>query len=94
MVKRNIEVEIFGQRYSIKSEFSEEQVKQVAAYVDDKMQEVAENTKSVDSLHIAILTALNIAQQYLQEKINKEQLLQRIQDKADRLEEFITLKMG
>jgi cell division protein ZapA len=58
MVKRNIEVEIFGQRYSIKSEFSEEQVKQVAAYVDGKMQEVAENTKSVDSLHIAILTAL------------------------------------
>ncbi|MBN1254375.1 MAG: cell division protein ZapA [Deltaproteobacteria bacterium] len=94
MVKRNIEVEIFGQRYSIKSEFSEEQVKQVAAYVDGKMQEVAENTKSVDSLHIAILTALNIAQQYLQEKVNKEELLQRIQDKADRLEEFITLKMG
>jgi cell division protein ZapA len=94
MVKRNIEVEIFGQRYSIKSEFSEEQVKQVAAYVDGKMQEVAENTKSVDSLHIAILTALNIAQQYLQEKVNKEKLLQRIQDKADRLEEFITLKMG
>lgn len=94
MVKRNIEVEIFGQRYSIKSEFSEDQVKEVAAYVDGKMQEVAETTKSVDSLHIAILTALNIAQQYLQEKVNKEELLQRIQDKADRLEEFITLKMG
>lgn len=94
MVKRNVEVEIFGQRYSLKSEFPEEQVKKVAAYVDGKMREVAESTKSVDSLHIAILTALNIAQEYLREKGNKEDLLQRIKDKADRLEEFIALKMG
>ena len=94
MVKRNVEVEIFGQRYSLKSEFPEEQVKKVVAYVDGKMREVAESTKSVDSLHIAILTALNIAQEYLREKGNKEDLLQRIKDKADRLEEFISLKMG
>jgi len=94
MVKRNVEAEIFGQRYSLKSEFTEEQAKRVAAYVDGKMREVEESTKSVDSLHIAILTALNIAQEYLQEKDKKEELLQRIQDKADRLEEFIALKMG
>lgn len=94
MVKRNVEVEIFGQRYSLKSEFPEEQVKKVAAYVDGKMREVAEGTTSVDSLHIAILTALNVAQEYLREKGEKEELLQRIKDKADRLEEFIVLKMG
>jgi cell division protein ZapA len=94
MAKRNVEVEIFGQRYSLKSEVPEGQVKKVAAYVDRKMREVSESTKSVDSLHMAILTALNIAQEYLQEKGNKEELLQRIQDKNDRLEEFIALKMG
>jgi cell division protein ZapA len=69
-------------------------VKRVAEYVDGKMREVAKGTKSVDSLHIAILTALNIAQDYLQEKGNQEELLQRIKEKADRLEEFIALKMG
>jgi cell division protein ZapA len=94
MGKRNVEVEIFGQRYSLKSEVAEEQVKKVAAYVDRKMREVAEGTKSVDSLHISILTALNIAQEYLQEKGSREDLVQRIEDKTDRLEEFITLKMG
>jgi cell division protein ZapA len=94
MVKRNVEVEIFGQGYSLKSEFPESQVKKVAAYVDGKMQEVAASTKSVDSLHIAILAALNIAHEYLQEKGDKADLLQRIQDKTDRLEEFIALKMG
>jgi cell division protein ZapA len=94
MEKRSIEVEIFGHRYTLKSEFPEAQVERVAEYVDGKMREVAKGTSSVDSLHIAILTALNIAQDYLQEKGNQEELLQRIKDKADRLEEFIALKMG
>jgi cell division protein ZapA len=94
MEKRSIEVEIFGHRYTLKTEFPEEQVKRVAEYVDGKMREVAQGTKSVDSLHIAILTALNIAQDYLQERGTTEQLLQQIEEKADRLEEFIALKMG
>ena len=94
MEKRSIEVEIFGHRYTLKSEFPEEQVKEVAEYVDGKMKEVAQGTKSVDSLHIAILTALNIAQDYLQARGNTEQLLQQIEEKTDRLEEFIALKMG
>jgi cell division protein ZapA len=94
MEKRSIEVEIFGQRYTLKSEYPEAHVKRVADYVDGKMREVAKGTASVDSLRIAILTALNIAQDYLQEKGSQKELLQRIQDKADRLEEFIALKMG
>ena len=94
MEKRSIEVEIFGHRYTVKSDFSEEQVKRVAAYVDGKMREVAQGTKSVDSLHIAMLTALNIAKDYLQEKGNTEELLQQIEEKTDRLDEFIALKMG
>ncbi len=94
MEKRSVEVEIFGQRYTLKSEFPEAQVKRVAEYVDGKMREVAEGTTSVDSLHLAILTALNIAQDYLQERGGQEELLQRIKDKAERLEEFIALKMG
>jgi len=94
MEKRSIEVEIFGHRYTLKTEFPEEQVKHVAEYVDGKMKEVAQGTKSVDSLHIAILTALNIAQDYLQARGNTEQLVRQIEEKTDRLEEFIALKMG
>jgi cell division protein ZapA len=78
----------------LKSEFPEEQVKEVAEYVDGKMKEVAQGTKSVDSLHIAILTALNIAQDYLQARGNTEQLVRQIEEKTDHLEEFIALKMG
>lgn len=94
MEKRVVEVEIFGNRYTLKSEFPETEVRRIAAYVDAKMREVAAQSRSVDSLHIAILTALNIARDYLQEKEGNEMLLQRIQDKAKRLEEFIAVTMG
>ncbi|RLB07084.1 MAG: cell division protein ZapA [Deltaproteobacteria bacterium] len=94
MQKRAVEVEIFGQQYVIRSDLSEEQIKEVANYVNEKMREVAEGTKSVNTLHIAILAALNIANEYLQEKGKKEELLQRIKEKTERLEEFIAFKMG
>ncbi len=94
MEKTSIDVEIFGHRFRLKSDFPETEVKHVAEYLDAKMREVAQGTKSVDSLHVAILTALNIAQDYLQEKGNNEELLQRIEEKTDRLDEFIALKMG
>ena len=93
MMKRSVEVEILGQQYTLKTEFPEQQVKEVAAYVDEKMREVAEGTKSVDSLHIAILTTLTIAHEYLQEKGSTEELLKRIKNKTKRLEEFIAMKM-
>ena len=78
----------------LRSEFTDEQVREVASYVDGKMREVAEGTETVNTLHVAILTALNIAREYLQEKGEKEELLQRIEEKTERLEEFIALKLG
>jgi len=94
MLKRNVEVEILGQRYVLKSEFPEDRVREVAIYVDEKMREVAEGTRTVNTLHVAILTALNIAHECLQEKGEKEKILQRIEEKTEKLEEFIALKMG
>ncbi len=94
MENSSIEVEIFGRQYTVRSDFPEEQVREVATYVDGKMREVAEGTNTVNTLHVAILTALSIAHEYLQVKVKKEEILQRIEEKAERLEEFIALKMG
>ncbi len=93
MEKRNVEVEIFGNTYTIKSELPEDKVKQVAAYVDMKMKEVSEKTKSVDSLRLAILTALNIAEECLRERNKREELLRQIEEKVERIDKFIALQM-
>ena len=58
---RVIPVEINGQRYPIRSTLDPEYVAQLAAYVDGKMRAAAESTPTGDSLRLAVLAALNIA---------------------------------
>ena len=56
-----IPVEIHGQRYPIRSTLDPEYVAQLASYVDLKMRAAAESAPTGDSLRLAVLAALNIA---------------------------------
>ena len=56
-----MKVEIYDQSYNVHAEGNEEYLRKVAAYVDGKMRDVAETTRMVDSLRVAVLAALNIA---------------------------------
>ena len=56
-----IPVEIHGQRYPIRSTLDPEYVARLAIYVDEKMRAAADSTPTGDSLRLAVLAALNIA---------------------------------
>jgi cell division protein ZapA len=56
-----ISVEIHGQRYPIRSTLDQEYVARLASYVDEKMRAAAESTPTGDTLRLAVLTALNVA---------------------------------
>jgi len=56
-----IQVEIYGQSYNLRGEGEVDYIQDLAAYVDRRMREVADMTATVDSLKVAILAALNIA---------------------------------
>jgi cell division protein ZapA len=58
---RVISVDIQGQRYPIRSVLEPEYVARLARYVDEKMAAAAESTPSGDHIRLAIVTALNIA---------------------------------
>jgi len=58
---RIVPVEIFGQIYNLRADGDPAYVVDLAAHVDAKMREVAKETKAVDTLRVAILAALNIA---------------------------------
>ena len=60
------EVEIFGQAYVLRADADEEHVRKVADLVDSKMREVAAVTRSVSTIQIAVLAALDIASELLQ----------------------------
>lgn len=56
-----IPVQIHGLQYPIRSTLDPEYVARLAAYVDDRIRIVAESAASGDSLRLAVLAALNIA---------------------------------
>jgi cell division protein ZapA len=58
---KTVKIEIYDQSYNVSAEQNEEYLKELAAYVDGKMRAVAEATRTVDSLKVAVLAALNIA---------------------------------
>ena len=56
-----VSVEIYGQKYPIRSTLDQEYVARLASYVDEKMRAAADSTPTGDSLRLAVLTALNVA---------------------------------
>jgi cell division protein ZapA len=56
-----LKIEIYDQSYSVSADGNEEHLQELAAYVDAKMREVATATRMVDSLKVAVLASLNIA---------------------------------
>jgi cell division protein ZapA len=60
----SVRVDIYDQSYNLRGS-DEEQIRRLAQFVDSKMRAVAERTSTVDSLRVAVLAALNIADEYL-----------------------------
>jgi len=56
-----VKIEIYNQTYNVQAEENEEHLKGLAAFVDEKMRTVAEATRTVDTGRVAVLAALNIA---------------------------------
>jgi cell division protein ZapA len=88
-----MQVDIYNQSYSIRSDGDEEYLKRLATYVDSKMREIASGTLTVDSLKVAILAALHIADEYHQLKLIHEQtdaqLASRSAEAADMLDRIL-----
>ena len=68
----SVRVEIFDQAYNLRGS-DPEYILKLAEYVDAKMRAVAEATNTIDTVRLAVLAALNIADEYhLLKKKHKE----------------------
>ncbi len=70
---QSIRVEIYNQTYNIRSDGDNDYILRLAKFVDGKMREISSGTMTVDSLKVAILAALHIADEYHQLKNEHEQ---------------------
>ena len=70
---QSIRVEIYNQTYNIRSDGDNDYIMHLAEYVDGKMREISSGTLTVDSLKVAILAALHIADEFHQLRTQQEQ---------------------
>ena len=68
MPDNSTRIEIFDQSYQLRGEIDPTYVGELAAYVDQKMREIAGASKTVDSLKVAVMAALNITDELFQER--------------------------
>lgn len=87
--EQSIRVEIYNQTYSIRSDGDNEYILRLAEYVDGKMREISSGTLTVDSLKVAILAALHIADEYHQVKDTQSQVDSQLGSRSSECSEML-----
>ena len=94
-MQNRVEVVIFDNTCVIVGEEDEEYIKSIAEYVDDKIREIADQTKTVSTVRAVILAAINIADElfkiknehsYLQKSLSKQE-----EDLVNKIDEVLKL---
>ena len=84
-----VPVEIRGQRYPIRSNLDPRYVAELATYVDEKMRAAAESTPTSDALRLAVLAALNIADEYFRCQEVQQAKKGALAERAQQLEQLV-----
>jgi cell division protein ZapA len=83
--KNLVQVQIFGNSYTIRGEADQAYILSVAAFVDRKMREVTDKLPVESLSKVAILASLNIADELFKERSRREHQEEQLQHRAARL---------
>ena len=84
-----VRIKILGMEYRIEGEGDPEHTRRVAQYVDNKMREVMGNLPTQSIQNITIIAAMEMADELLREKQEKEMMLAEVNDRMMRLLESL-----
>jgi cell division protein ZapA len=89
MEPRVIQVDISGQRYPVRTSLDAKYVLELAAFVDRKMRLAAEASPASDTVGLAVLTALNIADEFFRARAEHNANDGTLQQRAEALERIV-----
>ncbi len=89
-MNKALDVEILGQKFTISSDAEEGYMLKVAGYVDGKMQELMQASKPVAKTNVAMLAALNIADEFHRLKDSHEAVLNRLDQLSKKISTTLT----
>jgi len=82
--KTRIQVKIYNQTYTIIGQESAAHVRLVSGLVDQKMRDIKENNEHLDTSRLAVLTAVNVMNDYIKLQEDYEMLQRRLQEKEEK----------
>ena len=85
---RGAEVEIFGERYTLRSTDTPEYLRRVAEYVDGKFRELLRQSPSLVPSKVAVLVSVNIADELFKQS---EDARRREQEALARIDDIVAL---
>jgi cell division protein ZapA len=88
-MKRSVSVQIAGVKYSLKTDEDERWVKSIAAFVDGKIREAQKHGRTVDTQSVAVLTAMQIAEELFTERRATRELRKSIRERSQSLLDYL-----
>lgn len=79
-----MKIQIYGQTYYMQGDLDATYVEDLARYVDEKMKAVAEETHTVDSMRVAVLAALSIADELHSLRRSQQDIRGALRDRTER----------
>lgn len=86
---RLVEVTICNAHYTIKTDADEAYIQSIARYVNSKIEEIQNKTKSVSTINVIILAALNTADDLFREKDKNRRSIKEIENRSRNLIDII-----
>ena len=83
-MSNNVKVEIFDHTYHLQGDLDQAQADELAQYVDAKMRTIAEGTRTVDSVRVAVLASMHIAAELFDLRERHRALEGQIRERAER----------
>jgi len=89
-----VTVNIYGHEYTLRGEADAEYVEKVAGFVDRKMAEVAESSGTMSTTKIAILAAINVADELFRERQKRHEALATLDEKTGQIAHLLDEEVG
>jgi cell division protein ZapA len=90
----SVTVSIFGKEYTLRGAADADYVREVAAFVDLRMNEVARGTPVASTARVAILAAVNIADELLREQKRRLEDQVTLEDRSEQLTRLLVREMA
>ncbi len=82
-------VVIYDQEYRMRGQLDPEYIHKLAKFLDGKMRSIAGRSHTVDSLRVAVLAAMNIADEYHQMKARLDSYEKQVDERLHHCQEAV-----